>query len=311
MQLDEKILLTNGDSWTFGSEIMSPEFLAGPGEKGTGMGNRFKEGHKDTDASNDHYRIPRIWPTQLAEKLGHRNVNLAWPARSNDGICESTMSFIIREYIVPRRPTSGLLVVVGWSSPERKDMVISSQGKTYLQTIWPAMDDTSYYADDAVRKYFRYHVNHLWVEQEYVARFIDTNYHLANFLENHGIRYFFFNAFYQTPNRDPKKWESFNVESTIKGWKDHHLDGWHDPMVNWHEKIERLSNQWKLISPTRFILKDVGSFKEYIDRNVDAKERMINWHPSPESHSAWADFLHKYITNSEQKAPQRFTHLIK
>jgi len=38
-----KILLTNGDSWTFGSEIMAPEFLAGPGEKGYGMGLRFKK----------------------------------------------------------------------------------------------------------------------------------------------------------------------------------------------------------------------------------------------------------------------------
>ena len=64
-----KTLLANGDSWAFGSEIMAPEFLADPNEKGEGMGNRYKPDRFCWAAYNDYYRIPRIWPTYLGKIL--------------------------------------------------------------------------------------------------------------------------------------------------------------------------------------------------------------------------------------------------
>lgn len=305
-------LLTNGDSWTFGSEIAAPELLVEPGHKGHGMGYRFRKGCSDIDEANDYYRIPRIWPTILAQRLGYDNINLAWPARSNDGIYESTVSYIISNYIKPGRSVNDLLVVIGWSSPERKDLMISAANTTYLQTIWPAMSNVSFYAHDVVRQYFKFHVNHLWVEQEYIGRYVEHNYNLACFLERHGISYYFFNAFYQTPNKSPSGWESMNVGQAIASWEETtNLDGWCDPWVNWREKITRLANQWHMVCDKRFILKDRGSFKEYIDQQVPSDIRMINWHPSPESHQAWADFLHKYITSGETKKINRFRDLMR
>ena len=93
--MEEKILFTNGDSWTFGSEIMAPEFLVGQSEIGFGMANRYKKGYHDWQKCNDYYRIPRIWPTFLAKSLGYKNVNIAWPARSNDTIYNTTVDWLL------------------------------------------------------------------------------------------------------------------------------------------------------------------------------------------------------------------------
>jgi hypothetical protein len=293
-----KILLTNGDSWTFGSEIMAPEFLAEPGEKGYGMGFRFKKNKSDTSLENDYYRIPRIWPSVLAAKLGYESVNLAWPARSNDSIYESTMAWLMKHYIVPNRPTHNLLVIIGWSSPERKNVIIDDNGCTYMQTIWPAMKETSYYINDAIKKYFKMHVTHLWSEVEYISRFVEQNYNLKTFCDLHKINYRCFNAFYETPSTHPSMWKSVNIKATIESWDPTRLGGWFDPIVNWEHRIEHLLNQWTTIGD-RFILKDQGSFKSYIDQFVPNTHRMLNWHPSPESHSAWADYLHQQIADKK------------
>ncbi len=299
---EKPILLTNGDSWTFGSEIVAPEFLAGPGEKGYGMGSRLKKGRNDTDVENDHYRVPRIWPTFLANSLGFESVNLAWPARSNDGIYDSTVAWILTNYIVPKRPTTDLLVVVGWSSPERKNIVLEDRGKAIMQTIWPSMRDLSFYDSHAVKDYFKFYVNYLWTEYEYIGRFVEQNYNLQNFCERYGINYFCFNSFYQVEGVEPSKWFDINITKIINKWYGNreNMGGWNDPAINWDNRIEHIKTQWKLVNSDRFIMKDHGSFKNYIDINVPLAERMINWHPSPLSHEAWASFLHSYMLEHEK-----------
>ena len=75
-----KVILTNGDSWTFGSEIMAPEFCVAPGEKGTGMRGIYKEGYDDYMECNDYYRVPRTWSANLGELLGADSVvNISKP----------------------------------------------------------------------------------------------------------------------------------------------------------------------------------------------------------------------------------------
>jgi hypothetical protein len=299
-----RTLVTNGDSWTYGSEIMAPEFLAGPGKKGYGMGNRYKKGRFDTDQENDYYRIPRIWPTILAEKIGCENVNLGWPARSNDGIYESTISWLLKNYVIPGRPTNDLLVMIGWSSPERKNVIIDENGYTYMQTIWPAMRETSYYVSSAAKSYFKMHVRHLWTEAEYISRFIEQNHNLKLFCDHHKINYHCFNAFYETPSANPSMWKSVNIKDTIESWDISKFGGWTDPLNNWENKIDILKLQWDMIKE-RFILKDQGSFKSYIDQYVDKNDRMINWHPSPISHGAWAEYLHQHLSNQKNSIKKR------
>jgi len=305
----QKVLLTNGDSWTFGSEIMAPEFMVDPGKKGHGMAGLYKKGHNDFDEANDYYRIPRIWPTMLANHLGYQCVNLSWPARSNDSIYDTTIGYLLKHYVIPRRSTDDLVVIVGWSSPERKNVVIDEGRTCYMHTIWPAMDDSSFYLSETARRYFRFHVANLWSEHEYISRFIEQNYNLYCFCELHGIRYFCFNSFYQVPGQNPKHWVDIDVAKIVSSWNTEKLGGWIDQVHNWKFRIERLLNQWESIPRSRFILKDQGSFKSHIDATVPQAARMNNWHPSPESHKAWAEYLKNKV--GSPPGPSRFSQMIK
>lgn len=297
-----KFLLTNGDSWTFGSEIAAPELLAGPGEKGYGMANRFKKGKHDADAENNHYRVPRIWPTMLAHKMGINHKNIAWPARSNDTITATTINWILENYIKPGKDTSDLIVIIGWSSPERKDVLIEDMDdKVHWYTMWPAMDTDQFYVGDVMKRYFKFYVQHLWLEREYIARYIEQNFTLHTFLESHGIEHYFFNSFYM-PGFSPlpiHKWIDIDLAEVITEWKNAKYDGWHDPFWTSKEQIEAVLNQWEQVPPEVFLDKKTHrSFKSYIDDHVSDELRMINMHPAPDGHSAWATHLYETLFKS-------------
>lgn len=318
LQNDGRILLTNGDSWTFGSEIMAPEFLADQDEIGYGMANRYKKGCNDWEPYNDYYRIPRIWPTFLAKSINFKNINLARPARSNDTIYNTTIGWLLENYVIPKKDTSNLLVVVGWSSPERKNVIINDADSVYLQTFWPAMTETKFYISKTVSEYFKFYVKNLWVEQEYIARYIEQNYMLSLFCKSHGINYCCFNGFYLTPGKNPSKWNDLNIEKILESWNSVKISGWFDPEFQWQNEVKRLQDLWSLIDDDTFILKDKdpGSFKSYIYGVSEEKNIMINWHPSPEGHRLWASFLKSRLEKIHPmlltKLPQkRFSSMIK
>lgn len=297
-----KFLLTNGDSWTFGSEIMCPEMLAPPGEKGYGMAGRYKEGKMDVDRENDHYRIPRIWPTMLAHKMGVEHKNISWPARSNDTIMGSTINWVLENYIKPGKSTEDLIVMIGWSSPERKDIIIEDlDDNVHWYTMWPAMDTDQFYAGDVMKRYFKFYVQHLWIAREYIARYIEQNFHLHKFLESHGIEHYFFNSFY-IPGKIPlpiHEWIDVDLSAVINEWKNHQYGGWHDPMWTATDQINCILNMWEQIPEEVFLEKKTHrSFKSHIDHTVSDELRMINMHPSPDGHSAWATHLYETLFKS-------------
>lgn len=305
---NEKILLTNGDSWTFGSEIMAPEFLAGPHERGYGMANRYKKNHHDWEKRNDYYRVPRIWPTMLANNIGYKSINLAWPARSNDTIYHTTVGWLLENYIIPRKNTDNLLVIIGWSSPERKNILIKDQETIHLQTFWPAMADTNFYPSTMVIDYFKFYVNNLWLEQEYISRYIEQNHMLQCFCKSNGIRYYCFNSFYQTPGTGPNDWKELNITDTLESWKSAKIKGWFDPSFSWEKELKRLENLWKSVDESSFILKDQknGSFKSHVQTALGRSKSMINWHPSPDGHEEWARFLKEILDKENKKANQGY-----
>lgn len=315
---EDRILLTNGDSWTFGSEIMAPEFLADQDEIGYGMANRYKKDRHDWEPYNDYYRIPRIWPTFLAKGINYKNINLARPARSNDTIYNTTIGWLLQNYIIPKKDTSNLLVIVGWSSPERKNIIINDEDSVCLQTFWPAMSETRFYLSKKISEYFKFYVKNLWVEQEYISRYIEQNYMLGLFCKSHGINYCCFNAFYLTPGTTPNKWHDLNIKRMLDSWNSVRINGWFDPEYQWTSEVKRLQSQWSLIDENTFILKDQdpGSFKSYIYGMSEEKNIMINWHPSPEGHRLWAEFLRekleKIYPDLFEKQPQkRFLSMMK
>jgi hypothetical protein len=103
-------LITNGDSWTFGSEIVDPAVVSKHLDK-----NHITE--YDFFEENDSYRIAKIWPTHLAKIMNADLINLAWPADDNGSILRRTMSYIATNFIEKNLPTDDILVIIGWSSP--------------------------------------------------------------------------------------------------------------------------------------------------------------------------------------------------
>lgn len=294
----KKVLLTNGDSWTFGSEIMAPEFCVPKGTVGTGMAGRYKQGYDDWKPYNDYYRVPRIWPTYLAENLDIPTVvNLARPARSNDTIYEHTIDWILENYITKKKSTKGLLVVLGWSSPERKNITISDEdGNARWLTLWPQMATPQFYSSSVIKRFLKFYITYQWIEQEYLKRFVEHNYNFQNFCKLHKIDYYVFNSFYSTAGTNPKSWKDVSIPDSINSW-DNLINGWSDEGYDWNSIKRTLLTQWNLIDETRYINKDLGdgSFRAHIYKHVPDDIRMCNWHPSPESHHEWAKFLSDYI----------------
>lgn len=293
--MTRKTLLTNGDSWTFGSEIMAPEFMLPESEQTSGR--RYIPGVECFMKCNDYYRIPRIWSSYLGEILDANVVNLSMPARSNDTIYDTTIHWIMKNYIHPGKDTSDLTVVIGWSSPERKNIIISESVEGIERaswfTLWPMMNDTQYYSSPVLKEFFKFYVAHQWAEQEYIKRFIEQNFQLQNFFKIHKIKYYFFNSFYAHHNKGPEEWEDISLTEIVNNW-DNLSIGWGDPMYDWDTIKDSLLLQWWSIE--NFILQDQGSFRTHIWKNIPEEIRMCNWHPSPESHKSWAQYLSKFMT---------------
>jgi len=294
-----KTLLTNGDSWAFGSEIAGPHMLVPAGEKGEGMTQNFKAGMLDCQPHNDYYRVPRIWSTHLANKLGYKSVNISWPARSNDTIFNSTMGWVMK-YLSEGGDPAELVVVVGWSSLERKNILIEGfDDKLHQYTIWPAMIQDEYYKLDVMKRFSKFYIQHLWNEREAITRFVEQNFQLHTYLKSNAIQHVFFNSFY-VPNMPKGKlsplndWRPCDLSLVINNWHAEPFDGWLDGAWNNRQDINRIRAQWKSIPDDVFLDKlDFRSFKSFIDENVPKPIRMINMHPSPESHEAWANHLYE------------------
>jgi hypothetical protein len=296
-----RTIFSNGDSWTFGSEMAAPEFLA-PHGKGVGMGNRFTHDGADYLPSNDFYRIPRVWPSRLGDMLGDAEViNNAWPARSNDTIYRSTMEWLLTNYITPGKDTSDLTVIIGWSSLERKNIIFEDfEGKLFEYTIWPAMNQTHYYDLPMVKKYFQMHVTHLWTQRECLTRFVEQNLSLHLLCKAHGIKHHFFNCFYipRGEGGNFHKWKDLNIESAIRQLYDHRTNGWLEPNYNDRQEVGRLLQMWDSIPEEVFLNKSTGAtFKTYVEQNLPEELRWCGIHPSPEGHDIWAQHLRERLFN--------------
>jgi hypothetical protein len=294
-----KVLLTNGDSWAFGSEIIAPSLRQDSTQKFHPFTNPvIGDIHShDLRLINDPYRIANIWPTHLSLALGAKNINIGIGAASNDVIYETTIAWLLENYIVPKKDASELLVVVGWSSPERKTVMFEDYaGKVNKLIFWPTMDETKYYRTDLGKKYFDFYSRHLWFEREYITRYVEQHYMLYIFCKAHNINLVMFDSFNSPKSTTLKDWDEL-VPDIINKWTPLSIDGWlHDDRSD----KKRLVSMWGEIPPNVMINKNKNprSFKGYIDQTLGEVEGMNNMHPSEESHKVWADYIRKYMVEN-------------
>ena len=102
--MTELILLANGCSMTYGSEL----------------------------SENHHERMASCWVGQLAQKSAAcRAVNLGYPGGSNDRILRTTIEWISKHYLTKIKDRM-LFVCIGWSSPMRREFYIDDQWRQLI-----------------------------------------------------------------------------------------------------------------------------------------------------------------------------------
>lgn len=284
-------IICDGDSWVFGCEIVNPE-----------ISNRYSvnthPGEYDYIEENDSYRIPRIFPTHLGELFNAEVINLSWPADDNGTILNRTISYITNNFISKNLPTDDLLVIVGWSSPERNFFWYKDSTISHRFRLWPQVE---HFDAKPQKNIWDYYVTYLWHPEEYMPRYVMNVVQLQNFLNVHNIKWLCFNSFYQTPQKHIDEWEDLNVAMELKKIKNS-MGGFLTQSPN--DRVRKFSsfdysNLWGIVDPIRFYLKDKtnNTFKSFIEKS-NISRPFNGWHPSPEGHKIWADELYNYINKN-------------
>ena len=284
-----KTIICDGDSWVFGSEIVDPDQEKKyPGEHTTVY---------DYLPENDSYRHNKIFPYYLGKLMNNADViNLAYPADDNGNILRRTIDYITQNYLAKNLSTDNLLVIVGWSSPERNSFWFrdSEINLSHNWRLWPQVQHFDHPAQEEMWKYY---VSYMWNIEEYMPRYIHNVMMLQNFCTVHNIDWLCFNSFYQTPGKNITEWNDLNIMTELDrleamGYQYQEL--FKIPLDR-DNQCYNYKAQWELIDSDRFYKKDQpdSTFRSFINKNVEVP--LNNWHPSPEGHKAWARELYDYI----------------
>ena len=284
-----KHLITNGDSWVFGSEIVDPAIASR-------YPSTVHVGNYDHLPENDSYRLPRIFSTKLAERFAADSINLSWPADDNQSICNRTMEYISTNYISKGISTDDIFVIVGWSSPERARFWYRDAERSGKHIIWPSLE---WHDTPAQQRFWELYVSYFWNAEEYIPRYVDTVLRFQNFCLAHGIKYLMFNAFYQGQGSGCSHplGQDLDVAAELRtlaadGY-DYSVNGVRHPGVS-----AQYQNIWSTVDPVRYYCKDQqqNSFRTFISERLT--EPLSGWHPSESGHELWADELYRYITSN-------------
>lgn len=256
-------LIVAGDSWTYGSEIRDP---------------RLPTTVMDWDPKNDHYRTAMIWPTIVGRLLGAEDVvNLSYPASSNDRIIRVTKNWLIKNYLQPNKPTDDLFLIIGFTSPERKDFYYKDENASSWITIWPMWNHE--YLQKPLLEFHKLYVRYMWNPEEYAHRYVNQVLDMQNFCQVYGIKHLFFQAFYQHKDIMPVDWKDLKIHERSPTQED------------------RLA--WTLVDPINFMNKNQmqHSFHNYIvskDQKQGTNIAFTGQHPSEIAHQWWSEHIVDY-----------------
>ena len=277
--MSKKILICDGDSWTAG-DLIDPELFGG---------NLRHVNHPD----NDQYRLPRVWPHKLGKLLDVEVSNISVAGSSNDAIVRRLIPNVMK--LLGHYNSDDLFVIVGWSSPERKDFFYKGEWDGHYlaswETLYPAQLE-QHLPNKDVEKFYKLYLKYFWNNEEYMSRYINQNLYLHYFLERNNIDHLFFNTFYECSalNFDNDIYKKF-VEAGISGMREN-TDLIHD--------LKKLDDGY-LISISSYIIKEFLKvadkvFKEVSFRNFLMEKGLFSspqQHPNDMEHQLWAKELYK------------------
>jgi len=281
---NDMMLITNGDSWTFGCEIVDPELLA----KHPKIQHLTELDHL---MENDSYRLDKIWPTKLANLLNANVINLAEPGDDNSSILTRTQEYVL-ELLKQGVSPDKLFVVIGWTSPERRDFYYKSDdGKhSYKVKLNP---HGTFSEQEPISKLTKLYAMNFWNPEEYIIRYITTILNFQNFCTVNNIKYLNFNSFYRHRHGNMDQWKDIDMREQIdllsisaSAISDQTQRLYHMP---------KYDNFWNNIDSIKFYNKDNvnNSFKTFVDTH--SPDGYSGWHPNHDGHTVWANELYRYI----------------
>ena len=272
-----KLILCDGDSWTAG-DIINPELKL------------INENHANVnDPLNDSYRLPKVWPHKLGKLLNIDTLNIAHAGSSNDAIVRRTMRKV-KELLLDYE-AKDLFVIIGWSSPERKDFYYTGEWDAW-ETIHP-VSNYQPIPDKDIDTFYQIYREKFWNEQEYVERYIQQNLLLHYFLKEHNVKHLFFDAFYETRGHR-SMFNSLNIDDVIisSGYETES----HYALMKYFLKVKK---EFSLNDSFRNLLLDKNKVFEYNGKQLNSfKEELFNTkdhHPSEKGHEIWAKNLFKEL----------------
>ncbi len=269
-----KIILTEGDSWTAG-DIIDPKLEA------RGITNID---HRDNDA----YRLPKVWPDKLSKLTNIEVRNTSHAGSSNDGIEKRVISQVGN--LLQKYNSDEIFVIVGWTSPERKDFyyknVMDESDDGRWETIYPA-SPAIHEPSDGFEEFTKLYTTYFWNKEEYIMRYLIQNINIHNYLNSQNIKHVFFDAFYETfeATNNPEKHGILDSVTLMKAIKRLPLSVENNYIKEQYIKLH--DSNFLPITFKEFILTTLKEHKQ-----VDLFD---NHHPTELSHQKWAHYLKTYL----------------
>lgn len=241
-------LYANGCSWTHGNGINEdPKYI-----KNTSL-------------------LDYAWPAELGKLLNCKVNNDAWGGGSNTRIVRKTISFI-EQY--PSDKVDGLLVIIGWTTPERDEIFVPAHGnwcnynaaQTFSdQFISKELTDTQREVNRNIDKVQKSFVTWVHSHSSDLNKYFQEIFLLKNYLENKKVKYVFFNAL---------PWTWIPLELT-----------------------ESYIHKYRAFSSANFIGPDTDEtmMSFCLENNFPISSCI---HPMIEGHKFWAEKLHKTYLNA-------------
>jgi hypothetical protein len=282
--VSKKILLCDGDSWTAG-DMIDPKLTY-----------TIDVNHVD----NDDYRLSKVWPYDLEKLTNIKVINNSRAGSSNDGIVRRVIDNI--SYLTEKNKSEDLFVIVGFSSPERKDFYYKGELDGELingwETLYPAElnSDVWKYNGSPLADFYKLYVSYFWNTEEYISRYIGQILFLHYFLKGNNIKHKFFNSFYEDWPGEESPFQQA-VSGIGKG------------MFNENDLMDDLTSHHTIHKSTiqKFskIYKDIfieESFRNYLSGLSKTNQEFDpiyferdGFHPNRKGHQLWSKVVFKNI----------------
>jgi hypothetical protein len=205
--------------------------------------------------------------------------------------------------LISKKNTDNLLVIIGWSSPERNSFWFKN-GKTSIPfRLWPQVKQFDY---PEQAEFWKLYATYIWNAEEYMSRYAFNVLQFQNFCDSNNIKWMCFNSFYQTrKKKNVDEWNDLDIGQELldlRGKLGNHIYTESNTGLHRHCQSTDYTGVWDLIDSVRFYNKNKpnNTFKSYIlDPYNNIQTALNGWHPSPESHEAWARELKRYITENK------------